>query len=364
MLNNEKMMFAMNDVDDDYLESARNRLGYKTGNKITYRGVKRIITFALAAALILALGITAYAIGVHSSFFRNAFGTGVPGHEAKTVDVTDTEGNVVKVENYPAEERADMDEEQAEALIGAYVSAVGQSVRLGDFTYTVREVTFDENGNGAVTVDLDNPNGHGRNPDGNYLGEKVPDTWSGYSVWSSNGTPIASHDYVVTEGYSDTHISYVYSITSDLLAEDEDIILRFGVYSKDDSREEADIVIPAAERIPDRVFSSDGLTAAVSPVGMKLCFEDACNDGAYEEYLLRELVISYKDGDRYVVIGDNIINYMSAVYDSENNGNFSITFNRLADTEALDSISVAVTHISSRGTTEASYVVACNEPGA
>lgn len=363
MLNNEKIMFAMNDVDDDYLESARSRLGYKTGN-IPYRGVKRIITFALAAALLLALGITAYAIGVHSSFFRNAFGTGVPGQEAKTVEVTDTEGNVVKVENYPAEERADMDEEQAEALIGAYVSAVGQSVRLGDFTFTVREVSFDDSGNGAVTVDLDNPRGHGLKPDGNYLGDKVPDTWPGYSVWSSNGTPIASHDYVVTEGFSDTHISYVYSISSGSLAEDEDIILHFGVYSKDDSREEADVVIPAAERIPALVYSSDGLTAAVSPVGMKLCFEDACNDGAHEEYLLRELVISYKDGGRYVVIGENIINYMSAVYDSENNGSLSVTFNRLVDTEAIDSISVVVTHISSHGTTEATYVVACSGPGA
>ena len=283
-MNSEKTMFALNDVRDEHLESARSMLGYKTERGRRHLGKKRIVTFALAAALIMGLGITAYAIGVHSGFFHNAFGTGVPGHEAKTVEVIDQNGNAVKVENYPAEERVDMDDEQAESLIGAYVSAVGQSVQLGDFTFTVRDVTFDDNGNGAVTVDLDNPKGHGLKADGNFLGDKVPYIWSGYSVWSSKGTPIASHDYVATEGYSEAHISFVYSITSGSLAADEDIILRFGVYSQDNSTEEAEIVIPAAERIPARDYSTGGLTVSISPVGMALYFGDAYNDGTYEVY--------------------------------------------------------------------------------
>ena len=357
MLNSEKAMFALNNIDENYLESARIRLGYKTGSSVTRKRTKRMITFALAAALILALGITAYALGAHSGFFHNAFGTGVPGREAKSIDVIDSEGNVVKVENYPAEERVDMNEEKAEALIGTYVSAVGQSVQLGDFTFTVREMAFDADGKGAITVDIDNPKGHGLKSDGNFLGDKVPNSWSGYSIWSSNGTPIASHDYAVTEGYSDTHISFVYSITSGSLAPDEDIILRFGVYSKDDSREEADIVIPAAERIPADDYSTDGLTVSISPVGMTLCFDDAYNDGEFEEYTLQKLVISYSDGSTYVVVGTDMINYMSAVYDSENNGIIHITFNRLVDVETISNVSVEVVHSSSHGTTEVSYSV-------
>ena len=35
MLNSEKAMFALNNIDDNYLESARIRLGYKTGSSVT-----------------------------------------------------------------------------------------------------------------------------------------------------------------------------------------------------------------------------------------------------------------------------------------------------------------------------------------
>lgn len=64
MLNSEKAVFAMNDIDDSYLESAGEMLGYKTREKAGHGFKKRIITFALAAALILGLGTIAYAIGL------------------------------------------------------------------------------------------------------------------------------------------------------------------------------------------------------------------------------------------------------------------------------------------------------------
>ena len=62
MLNSEKAMFAMNDMDDRHLESARLRLEYQTGERPRHAVKKRIITFALAAALILGLGVVAYAV--------------------------------------------------------------------------------------------------------------------------------------------------------------------------------------------------------------------------------------------------------------------------------------------------------------
>ena len=61
MLNSEKMLFALNDVEDDYLESARSMLGYKTDGARRHIVKKHIVTFALAAALILGLGAVAYA---------------------------------------------------------------------------------------------------------------------------------------------------------------------------------------------------------------------------------------------------------------------------------------------------------------
>ena len=72
MLNSEKTIFAMNDVDDNHLESAREMLGYKTGYAVRHPMKKRIITFALAATLILGLGAAAYAI------YRAAMHTRIP----------------------------------------------------------------------------------------------------------------------------------------------------------------------------------------------------------------------------------------------------------------------------------------------
>ena len=358
MLNSEKALFAFNDVKDEHLESARAMLGYTSGKERSRMGKKRIITFALAAALIMGLGVTAYAIGAHSGFFHNAFGTGVPGHEPKSVEVTDQKGTVITVEQYPAEERVDMEEERAEELIGAYVSAVGQSVKLGEYTFTVHEVAVDENGNGAVTVDIDNPEGHGLTPDGGFVGDVVPEPWFGYSVHGSKGTRISSHDRAVADGYSETHISFVYSITpARPLAPDEDIILRFGVYSRDNTEEKSEITIPATERVPAVGYSTDGLTLWLSPVGMKLHFEDAYNDGKYEEYLVRELVLSFRDGSRYVVRNADVVNYMSAVLDPEDRGAMQITFNRLVDVNAVQEISLQVVHNSAQGKEEASFTI-------
>lgn len=72
MLNSEKTILAMNDVEDHYLESAREMLGYQDRNGIRHPIKKRIITFVLAAALILGLSAVAYAI------YRAAMYTRVP----------------------------------------------------------------------------------------------------------------------------------------------------------------------------------------------------------------------------------------------------------------------------------------------
>ena len=63
MLNSEKAMFALNDTKNEHLDSARARLGYSVGKASRRLKTKKIITFALAAALMLALGSAAYATG-------------------------------------------------------------------------------------------------------------------------------------------------------------------------------------------------------------------------------------------------------------------------------------------------------------
>ena len=52
MLNSERALYALNDMDEKYLESTRIRLGYRTGEATRRPAKKRIIAFALAAALL------------------------------------------------------------------------------------------------------------------------------------------------------------------------------------------------------------------------------------------------------------------------------------------------------------------------
>ena len=345
MHDSERILNAVGDISDDKIEAASRALGYKreTTTRGTVRSMRKIVSIIAAAALIAALGAAAYAIGVHSGFFNNAFGTGVPGQEAKTVELRDKDGNLVKTENFPAFERVAVDEEKAEVMVGAYVTAVGQSAQIGDFTFTVREVTIDENGNGVVSVDVDNPKGHGRKADGNLVDGQA-DTWFGYLINGSGGAMIASHDYAVTEGYTQTHISFIYSLNYGMTAptEAEDIILSFKVYSGENDRQTADIIIPAAGRIPAKEFSCDGASVSVSPVGMTLHIENALSN---VEYVPQEMVIHYSDGGKYTVQGENVVNYMcSVMLQGEDNGTFNTTFNRLVDTDAISEITVKATY--------------------
>ena len=77
MLNSEKAILAMNDVDDSYLECAREMLGYKAEVKIRSTIKRRILTIALAATLILSLGIAAYAANLFG--LRELFATSTRG---------------------------------------------------------------------------------------------------------------------------------------------------------------------------------------------------------------------------------------------------------------------------------------------
>ena len=81
MLNSENTLFAINDIKDEHLESARALLGYKVEEAPRHIARKRIITFALAAALILGLGTAAYAaglFGIRALFIKDSASADIP----------------------------------------------------------------------------------------------------------------------------------------------------------------------------------------------------------------------------------------------------------------------------------------------
>ena len=101
MLNCEKALLAMNDVPDAYIESARAMLGYRVGEQKRFSVRKRIIAFALAAALVLSLGIAAYAVYVHWSrgMERKLPATGTEKQRAEESGLSDTSQTVSATAN-------------------------------------------------------------------------------------------------------------------------------------------------------------------------------------------------------------------------------------------------------------------------
>lgn len=358
MLNGETIMLALNNCDDEYIIRAGRRLCYLAEGHTGRGGARRAVTLALAAALVLGLGAAAYAVGAHSGFFKNAFGTGVPGQAAHSVDIAAPDGGAIKTETYPEIERTDADDELAEALLGDYVSAVGQSVRLGNYTVTVREAVVDENGLGAVTLDIDNPDGHGFAPDGSFLTPN-PAVFLGFSPEFRDGTPIAARAYAASEGYSAAHISFVYYLAPPVVVEPgEDIVLRFTRVERDSGkRDAADIIIPAAECAPTRQLTADGAAAELSPIGLAVDFLTCAHDAVFEEYVTGEIIITFDDGEVYTVKAEGVNNAALGTYDTDNPARHKYVFNRIITPAQVKTLTLRTTHYTSQGQTEERYVL-------
>ena len=304
-----------------------------SNEKKSRKSIIRRFPAAAAACLILLCAVTVYA-ATHSEFLQNVFGTGVDGQEETTVTL---EGG--KTEQYPAIERTDVDEEKAEALTGGYITAVNQSVSAGDYTFTVEDILMDENGIGAVTVHVENPNGLG-------LDEKaaVLETFGFLAETPASGgqfTFLDAENYLIKDSLTETGATYVWYLTPfDEQSVGEDLRISFRIVTADGSAEdrpEGSLTIPAPAGIPARSFSADGLTASVSPMGMKLSYDF---DKGIEKPV-QELSIRYADGTEYVVKTEDLSNISVASYAGEDYDTEWIAFNRLAEPDQITEIRIS-----------------------
>ncbi|MBR6918079.1 MAG: hypothetical protein IKN38_07840, partial [Clostridia bacterium] len=123
------------------------------------RRFSRIIIIAAVLTALLAVSVAAYGL-LHSDFYENAFGTGVEGSPGGPRDLYDRDGNLVKTVDEPAVERVEVDPGLAEELVGDKVASVGETVTIGEYTVTVNDFVFDENGIGMVSAVISHPEGH------------------------------------------------------------------------------------------------------------------------------------------------------------------------------------------------------------
>ena len=330
MLNSEKAILAINDVDDNYLESAREMLGYRIGDMERHPVKKRIITLALAAALILGLSAVVYAVGIHSGFFKAVFGKGIEGRDAFDVVITDENGNAVKTEHYPAVERVDVDEDLAESLTGEYISSIEQSAEAGGYTFTLKDAVLDKNGIGVFTVHVSNPGGHGLVQNGNYgPGEHQPFSWSLYPEGDEYHF-MDERDYIVPDGFNLTEADIVFYFTPFTpLPENTGLTICFSVYTEGVNFPQwpkAKMAIPATEKLPCREMSGEGITANISSVGLMLHEESADLINTITD----SIQIIFSDGSEYTLMEKDVVNF-SVASSSPDHQNSYYSFNRLCD---------------------------------
>ena len=303
---------------------------------------KKISTaVVLALAALLTLSATALAAAWHNGFFHNAFGTGVQGQEAYDVEDAGEGEGLAKTEHYPTIEREDVDEEKAEALVGAYVADIGKSVALKNYTFTLESALLDENGVGALTVRVENPDGHGLQRRAADYTDEAPEPFFCVIHRAAGDFPhMDDHMEIVSDAFTETEATLVYYVTPFApLPADEALTLELVLNEPDVDPEDlpaATLELPGGDRLPARRFQADGATCQVSPVGMALTYGFNTNEEAIED----SIVIHYADGSDYVVKGEDVIN-MSVSSLSADLSTTWIAFNRLADADAISGIGIS-----------------------
>lgn len=295
---------------------------------------------AVVCALTVALGgITVFA-AAHGEFFQSIFGT--KGQENVEVHEVEMDGQSWTA---PAREWETADERTAERLTGEHITQIGESVTVYGYTLTVDEYLIDENGIGAVTYTLSNPDGlagvcyagYGEY----YMSPDVP--MKEINMMSAGEKSFDLRSIVDQTQTTDTELHAVmYFVPIEKLDEGEAIQIIHSGYETDESGK---TVTTEEQRItftPDSFVSSDtytsesGFTAHVSPVG--ILFDGPVFESTDSGWITQKLIITYTDGSIYQVEDTDVYNTIVACYNMD--GDVLEVFNRLVDTEKIASVTV------------------------
>lgn len=358
-------MHAAPDTVDQVLKKAEHR---ETNPEIPARHVhshsrrKRKLPAAAAVLIAAALGSTAVFAAVNSDFFKNAFGTGISNertyltNDGKVVtngEPVTTSGTVNTASGpaafsytWPSYNRIDTDPELAEKLIGDSVETLGKGVTVRNWTYTVGDYVFDENGNGIISVTISNPDGIEPLKD---AVENQTDDGTSCSFYKENGDMLDdSGERVVSDSWTENSVDVLYYITDFRTGfAPQTISMEVSAWDPDDpakddpdadwNPDESTLSIPVTKTAAAKEYSGENFTMAVSPVGCMIAYtgDDA---GQVSEYLIEEFVIHYEDGSDYVVCSDSSNENNTEVGSSDESGHIWEAFNRLADTTQIREI--------------------------
>lgn len=318
-------------------------------DKRIVRPIRRVLLVALCISLVATGALAAY-LSANTDFFQTVFGR-------QSVDALleyDEDGKIVK--NLPVMERVDVDDAQADALLGAYLEpAEGPyhfQMHSGPLAVQVLGNVFDSTtGTGIVALTLEREAG-------GFPELAILDTgWvhfqgGGLMLSVADGDAVYYDDAKSSENKIFLSVSYVQlgsavpelrlfelipvadvdpsEITDENRGED---YIEFGILT---------LPLQQAQALPSIALGQNGADAAnISTVGMRL---DLVASGFYngaDDYAVKKIEIEFAGGDTYLVMDreGRIANYEYALI-PEDGSAVSFCFNRPIDIEAVKSMTI------------------------
>lgn len=323
----------------------------KAVKHLKHTGRNTLRTVTVAAALVLALSVTAYAVGEYTGFFETVFGGQDAGKQTydMPLDSWDEDGKQRTMEIVT--EGQPVDQDMAQRVLDGSV-AEGASVTAGDVTCTVENIVIADNGVGALTYTVENPNGL---PD-----MTVTDPVWGYFYWDnayegSAGGKIGLADAPIlcllgegvrgemvderTALVSATETKIEATVYMALFGEEswpDALDVYFFMDEKRDPVEEYKLTLSLPEPAETTALAAEGgWSARLSPMGLVIAPPEGNPYG--NDYGFGDLILHMTDGSEYPVELAEPYTVNSRV-GTVDGGITRWVFNRLVDPAAVESI--------------------------
>lgn len=325
---------------------------------------------AAVTAIFIALPVTANAVVSHTDLFNKVFGTGFrESVEPLQMEVeSDSSTEDTLTVTLPAKDYVDIDPEEADALLGQYVTDESVTVKSADghvltisnairsdYALVYRFTLEREEGVNALTWNEVTNRTKGAEPGPDAL-----------MVWFVAGDEFRYID--PDESTDERLVGYAYSALGEDFGMGQQPEVTLTEYSEPiNSDEDAEVTentltIPCAGPVPSvTLTNADGGTIELSPLGLALDNETGlyvAQDTPFgsevtmsdDPYYTRKVQLNYADGTSYTVYDDDgdLDNTSSLCgFDNSSHPTISMVFNRLVDPARVESIEVSVADVPS-----------------
>lgn len=310
------------------------------------RSLAAVIAMALAGTL--ALGGAGYAVAT-SDFVAQAFGS----HGLGSSNTWSVTGDDKDATAYSFTREFDTASEgSASDALAAAAEPVGYTVEAGGYTLAIESMALDANGAGAVTFTLSNQDGikladdYGAGANELVFDYETSDVRA-VQMFFADGSFPDYRCYYDTANSNATEIHGTLYFSGTIAGNGNAEAFASGVRWKlagKDFAAETDVFTPS-KVVETKTFSSEGVTANLSPLSILMSFPQTSERGA--EPVMPYLAFELADGTTQVIkdstnTTENIMNtYVGCLYFGDESSQLAYVLSQLADPDKVTAISIS-----------------------